>query len=143
MNDTTKSSGYMAAYSRLTVSNSRVMILQHTGNTLLLNNSFLFFLNTNFRIRQMIERLYSYSFLTDCVQIAVWLNYTCVKFFLTVKLKQIRPQTTAMRWHLYWGENGNLNINVIIGLWKHFLFPPILTLYFIKFFWQYSAAFFL
>ena len=62
----------------------------------------------------MIERLYSYSFLTDCVQIAVWLNYTCVKFFLTVKLKQIRPQPTAMRWHLYWGENGNLNINVII-----------------------------
>ena len=35
---------------------------------------------------------------------------------------------------MYWGENGNLNINVIIinviiGLWKHFLFSLILTLF--------------
>ena len=148
MNDTTKRSGclfigYMVVCSCLTVSNSRVVILQHTGNTLLVNNSFLFF----FFKHKFLNKTNDWEIVF--ILISNWLRSNCsltqlhlLKIFFNSKVKTT-PQTTAMRWHLYWGENGNLNINVIIGLWKHFLFPPILTLYFIKFFWQYSAAFFL
>lgn len=90
MNDTTKigqsvsSLVYTAVYSCLTVLDGSIVVLQHTGNAFLVNNPLLFcffFPNTNCLIRQIFERSCPYSFLTDCVQSAVRLNYICLKFF--------------------------------------------------------------
>ena len=120
----------------------------HTGNTLLVNNSFLFFFKHKF-LNKTNNWEIVFILISDCVQIAVWLNYTCLKFFLTVKLKHITPQNNSYEMTFVLGREWKPQYKCYYYkcyYWSLETFSFLShshTFCFIKFGGQYSATFFL